>query len=113
MADAFLRPASNELTQAEVRMLGPKVLQISAMRGNLEFIYQDEYQVIPEGETYRIYLEAPADPQRPAGVGAPSMGTNNKVVIYIVAGAVAAGGAAWGIHELLESKNGPESPAKP
>jgi hypothetical protein len=113
IADALLRPENGQSTQAEVRMMGPKVLQVAAMRGNLEFNYRNEFQLIPEGETYRIYLDAPAEPQKPAGVGAASAGTKHKTVIYIVAGAVAAGGAAWGIHELIESSNGPESPAKP
>ncbi len=113
VADALLRPASDNLTQAEVRMLGPKVLQVFAMRGNLEFYYRDEFQVIPAGETYRIYLEAPAESQRPAGAGVPAVGISRRVVIYIMAGAMAAGGAAWGIHELLESTNGPENPDKP
>ena len=94
-------------------MLGPKVLQVFAMRGNLEFYYRDEFQVIPAGETYRIYLEAPAESQRPAGAGVPAVGISRRVVIYIMAGAMAAGGAAWGIHELLESTNGPENPDKP
>lgn len=113
VADAFLRPAGTALTQAEVRLLGPKVLQVSAMRGGLEFTYRDEYQVIPEGETYRIYLEAPAEPQRPAGAGAPPMTAKSKVAFYIVTGAAATSLTAWGVHELVESKGGPESPAKP
>ncbi len=113
IADAFLRPENGQLTQAEVRMMGPKVLQVAAMRGNLEFTYRDEFQLIPEGETYRIYLDAPAEPQKPAGSGAASAGIKHKTVIYIVAGAVAAGGATWGIHELIESGSGPESPSKP
>jgi hypothetical protein len=113
VADAYLRPQNGKLTQAEVRMMDSKVLQVAAMRGNLEFTYRDEFQLIPEGETYRIYLDAPAEPQKPAGSGAASVGIRHKTVIYIVAGAVAAGGAAWGIHELIESGSGPESPAKP
>jgi hypothetical protein len=107
IADALLQPESNQLMQAEVRRIGPKVLQVAAMRGNLEFTYRDEFQVIPEGETYRIYLDAPAS------LGAPSTGKRTKTVIYIVAGAVAAGAAVWRIHELIQSSSGPESPAKP
>jgi hypothetical protein len=70
--------------------------------------------MIPEGETYRIYLDSPAEPQKPAGAGATaSVGMRRKVVIFIVAGAIATGGAAWGIQDLIQSKSGPESPAKP
>jgi hypothetical protein len=113
VADAILRPESNRATQAEVRQIKPKVLQVSAMKGNLELTYGGEFQLIPQGETYRIYLDAPAEPQNPAGSGAPAVGISHKVAIYIVSGAIAAGGAAWGIRDLIESKSGPESPAKP
>ncbi|HEY2119608.1 MAG TPA: hypothetical protein VGH37_10530 [Candidatus Acidoferrum sp.] len=67
IADAFLRPEGNQATQAEVKMMEPKVLQVSAVHGNLELRYRSEFQLIPEGETYRIYLDGPAEPQKPAG----------------------------------------------
>ena len=113
VADALFRPEPGHATQAEVRQLGPKVIQVSAMKGNLEFRYRSEFQLIPEGETYRLYLDAPAEPQKPAGTGAPAVGISHKVAIYIVAGAVAGVATGWGVHELIESGSGPESPAKP
>ncbi len=61
--DAMVRPETGQSTQAEVRILGPKILQIHAVYGNLEFYYRDEFQLVPEGETYRIYLDAPAESQ--------------------------------------------------
>ena len=50
---------------------------------------------MPEGETYRIYLDAPAEPQ----------GSTLSLE------AVGAGLATWGIHELIDSDR-PESSAK-
>jgi hypothetical protein len=113
IAGALLQPASNQSTQAEVRMLGPKVLQIAAMHGNLELTYRDEFQLIPEGETYRIYLDAPAEPEKAVRLGAPAAAIKTKTAIYIVSGLGATAVAAWGVHELIESSSGPESPAKP
>jgi len=74
--------------------------------------------VLPEGQIYRIYLESEADPQGPAGAGAggdtqkAGMSKATKVTYFIVSG-VGAGLAAWGIHDLIESSSGVESPAKP
>jgi len=111
--DAMIWPQKKQLTQASVRILGPGVLQISAVRGDLAFSYREEFRVIPEGATYRIYLDAPSDAQRPAGAGAPAMAHSTKVAIYILAGAAGSGLAAWGIHSAVTSGQGPESPAKP
>ncbi len=113
VAGATLRPESGRAAQTEVRRMGPKVVQVSAKQGNLEFYYGEEFQLIHEGETYRIYLDAPAEAQKPAGAGAPSVGVKTKTVIYIVSGTAATILTAWGIHELIEANSGPESPAKP
>lgn len=52
--------------------------------------------------------------QEPAGgTTVATHGIGDKMVIYIVAGAMATGVAAWGVHDLLQSKIGPEYPAKP
>jgi hypothetical protein len=88
------------------------MLQISAVRGDLQFSYKDESRIISQGKTYRIYLDSDAGPQRPAGGrAATSATTGTKIAIVIVAGAVA-GATAWGIHDLIESSDGPESLAK-
>lgn len=66
-ADAVLRPELGVLTQAEVRVIGPKTLEVSAVCGNLEFSYRQEYQLIREGETYRIELDAPRNRKKRQG----------------------------------------------
>jgi hypothetical protein len=110
--DAMLRPEKNQLTQAEVTLLAPKVLQIAVRRGTLAFSYHEEYQSLPEGETFRIYLDAPAGQPNDAAEGTPNSAKPRKVA-YFILGAAGAGAAVWGINELVGSGNGPESPAKP
>lgn len=50
-AVAMVRPVIKQPMQAELRLLGPKIVQVHVMRGNLEFSDSDEFQLIPEGET--------------------------------------------------------------
>ena len=113
LLEAMLRPEKNQLTQAEIRILAPSVLQIAVRRGALAFSYRQEYQMLPEGESYRIYLDAPAEPQGAAGAGAGSSNHLTKVAYFIVGGTAAGGLAGWGIHQWLGSGNGPVSPSKP
>jgi hypothetical protein len=110
--EALLRPEKNQLTQAEVSILSSKVLQVRAARGDLAFRYREEFQVLPEGDTYRIYLDSPAEPQDPASSGAPKS-TRLRKVSYFVVGTAGAGLTAWGIYEFVHSGSLPESPLKP
>lgn len=112
--NVLLCPARNQPTQARVQIYTQQVLQVSAIRGDLLLTYQDESRIIPEGKTYQINLDSEAETQKPAGTagGNPSSMSRSKIAIFIGAG-VAGGLAAWGIHELIESSNGPESPARP
>jgi hypothetical protein len=72
--DALLRPAKNQPIQARVRIDTPRELQVSAIRGDLLFTYQDESRIIPQGKTYQINLDSEGVTQKPAGTagGAPS-----------------------------------------
>jgi hypothetical protein len=110
--EAFLRPEKSQLTQAEVTILAPSVLQIRARRGDLAFRYREEFQVLPEGATYRIYLDSPAAPPGIAGSGAQGSHRLRKVS-YFVVGTVGVGLTAWGIYEFTHSGSSIESPAKP
>lgn len=110
--EAFLRPERNQPTQAEVTILAPGVLQIRARRGDLAFRYREEFQVLPEGATYRVYLDSPAEPKGDADSGAQKSQRLRKVS-YFVVGAAGAGLIAWGIYEFTHSGSGIESPAKP
>jgi len=113
--DAMLRPASQRPTQAMITILSPKVLQIAARKGGLNFSYRDEFRNLPEGETYRIYLDAPAEPGDAGGASVRTTGAATKVA-YFIAAAGAAGAASfatWGIVRALDSGNPPISPARP
>lgn len=114
--NALLRPHGAGQTKAQVLVYAPKTLQITTRQGSMDFFYGKEFRVLPEGQTYRIYLESEAEPQDPAGAGSDAqkagMSTGTKVAYFILAGA-GAGLAAWGIHDLIESHSGVESPAKP
>ncbi len=113
---AMLRPHGGHQAQAHVLMFAPKILQITTRQGSLDFSYGKEFRVLPEGQTYRIYLESEAEPQGPEGAGSNTpkagMSKGTKVAYFILAG-VGAGLAAWGIHDLIQSHSGVESPAKP
>jgi|GEM_PF-1684491 ferric-dicitrate binding protein FerR (iron transport regulator) len=121
--DAMVRTHGQQDVQMRVLMYGPKVLQVTARGGNLDFSYHGEFRVLPAGQTYRIYLESSAAPeeQGPAGAGSGSaagsaqtggMSMGTKVAYFILAGA-GAGVAAWGINDVIQSNAGIESPAKP
>lgn len=113
--EAMLRPESNHPTQAVITILAPKVLQITARKGGLDFTYREEFRNLPEGETYRIYMDAPAEPQGAEGAGAQKAGRATKVTYFIIGAGVAgaAATASWFIYRALESGNAPISPAKP
>jgi hypothetical protein len=110
--EALLRPDSSSPTQAQVSILSPRVLQITTRHGGLDFSYRNEFRNLPEGQTYRLYLDAPAEPDSGVGAGAQKAGNPQKVTYYIM-GAGAAGVAVWGVHESVKSGNNPISAAKP
>ena len=113
---ALLRPHGTHRVQAQVLMFAPKILQITTRQGSIDFSYGKEVRVLPERQTYRIYLELEDDPRSAtdggSATGKAGLSTGTKVAYFIVAGA-GAGFAAWGIHDLIQSHNGVESPAKP
>jgi hypothetical protein len=113
---ALLRPHGGHQVQVQVLVFAPKVLQITTRQGSLDFLYGKEFRALPEGQTYRIYLESEDGPRTPPPAGSGTekadLATGTKVAYFILAG-VGAGLAAWGIHDLIQSHNGVESPAKP
>jgi hypothetical protein len=109
---AIVKPANNVPSQAEVMIWKPGVLQITAKHGDLAFLYRQEFQVLPEGDTCRIYLGDDSDPGAVAGGGGGKIWGANKIGYFIVGGAVARV-AAWRIHDIIDSQSGIESPAKP
>jgi len=62
--DAWIRSASNAPTVAHIRIVNPKELRMSAQRGSLQFSYEGETAVIPEGVTYQVLLDPDDDSAR-------------------------------------------------
>jgi hypothetical protein len=105
--DAFIRPAADVPTVAQVTLVGPRELQITARRGALEFSFHNETEKIAEGTSCRIFLNSPET----AASSLPQRGTvsilheNKKFTIVII---VLIGWATeWAVHEALESPDRP------
>jgi hypothetical protein len=104
-SEARLRPQGKVPTQAQVTLLSPTELLVTARRGALEITVGEETQTVPEATSYRVLL-SPPDPQGPRGAGAKPAGHKKKMILVLVA----AGSApiiAWGVHELVESPDRP------
>jgi hypothetical protein len=113
---ALLRPHGAHNGQAQILMFAPKILQITTRQGSVDFSYGKEFRVLPEGQTYHIYLESEDDPRSATDARSATekggLSTGTKAAYFILAG-TGAGLAAWGINDLIQSNNGVESPAKP
>jgi len=105
---ATLRTVGDRLTVAQISILGPKEFYVVVRRGALEFSYNGESEVIPEGSMYRAVLDPPrglpsADqaplPVRPAGR------SRTRYKLYILV--PIAWATEWAIHEVFESPNRP------
>jgi len=108
---AMIRSQTGQSTDATVSIVQPKVLQIDAHRGSLNFIYRQEFRMLPAGQIYRIYLDSPEGPETETSPGAQIGGAASKVT-YIL-GAGAAGAIAWATYSAIHAGNAPISPAKP
>ena len=110
LEDALLR-SEGGITQAQIRIVGNKLLEVTTRRGVLDFSYREEFQVLPEGKTFRIELDSSAVPPRAEAGNAsnktePPPARHGKVAYYIL-GTAGVGAAIYGLFQLLE----PESPS--
>jgi hypothetical protein len=105
---AMLRPTADVPTIAQVRILGPKELYVVAQRGALEFTYNGESDVIPEGASYRVVLDPPGN--MPAAQPGPQRtrrsGKYNRAFLFLIFG-VTGIVTLWYIHEAWESPDKP------
>ncbi len=114
---AAIRPQSDAPTIGNVSYIGPKELLVRATRGALVVAVDADTQVIPEGTSYRVILDAPEEMgQGPAGAGAPGSGPGGRggpplragrSRFLIVTAAVTGAVTVWAVTEALES------PARP
>jgi len=112
--DAVVQAAGTGLTRARVTVYAPKVLDVHAAQGKLAFSYHGEFRILPEQQTYRIYLEPESDQSAPEGIGSRRTGSpgGTKVAYFIVSG-TGTGLAAWGLRDMKESHEGKESEERP
>ena len=105
--EAVIRPAADGPTIAQITLVGPKELQISARRGALEFSYAGESEKLAEGVSYRVLLDqpdgtaTPHPPQAPPKAGRE--GKKFKIIVIVVIGWV----TEWALHEVFESPDRP------
>jgi len=112
VAQAHIRPASDQPTVAQISVAGPKEIDIRATRGPLHFSYKGESKIIPEGSAYRFVLDPPEDALFPASGAFPGKqlpgpsGRENRKFLYFIIGASAAA-TFIAIDEALESPSKP------
>jgi hypothetical protein len=112
--EAIVQPAANAATIAHVRVVNPKELRIYAQRGALEFFYHGESETIPEGKSYRVFLD-PSEAELSAASGterAQKSPTKHHVKFLFVAIAVAVAVAIPLLVRALESPDSP-GPSRP
>lgn len=111
-AAATFRPQTDMPTIAQVTFVSPKEFVVHTTRGALSVTVEDETQVIPEGNSYRVVLnpEPAPGPQGPQDQGTykgrrpHKAGSSHFMVIVIAATAVITG---FAVSEALESPDRP------
>jgi hypothetical protein len=81
---AQIRPATSQLTIAQVTKVSDNELIINSRKGVLEVLAESEIKSIPEGTSYRMILQP--DPAPASQVTAP--GGRNRIVWVLITGAV-------------------------
>jgi hypothetical protein len=111
-ATATIRPQTDMPTIAQVTFVSSKEFIVRTTRGPLSVTVEDETQIIPEGNSYRVILDPPAtaEPQGPRGTGTystkpPRRAGRSHFIIFLIAAAAVVTGIA--VSEALES---PERP---
>lgn len=108
-SEARIRLQGNGPAQAQVTLVSPRELLVTARRGTLEISVDEETQVVPEGASYRVLID-PA-PQQPEGAGTkpvhkPVRKAGRVKFLYIPLIAIGAA-TAIAVHEAWESPDHP------
>jgi hypothetical protein len=105
--EAFIRPLADGPTIAQVTIIGPKELQISARRGDLRFSYAGETEKLAGGSSYRILLDKPdsTPPSHPqqGPVKAGHESKSFRIIVIVAIGWI----TEWAVHEVFESPDRP------
>jgi len=115
VAQAHIRPTSDHPTVAQISFAHPKTIDVRARRGSLQFSYNGETQLIPEGAAYRFILD-PSDEDVAAATPnstppfpktkPPKLPTKTPMFVYFFIGATAVV-TYIAIDEALESPSKP------
>jgi hypothetical protein len=112
VANAVIRPNSDDPTIGHVTILSPREIVVRSNRGSLSIAVEDDVRVIPEGAAYRIVLDSPdSPPQGPAGAGTKGYGgppikaAKSKFIWYAIG--ITAVVTFLAVQEALESPDRP------
>jgi hypothetical protein len=114
VAQARVRPAADQPTVLQISFVGPKMIDIRARRGSVQFSYAGQTQIVPEGAAYRFVLDPSDEDRATSGATSPFPGQmrtvpggrQRKAFLYFIIGAI--GAATYiAIDEALESPSKP------
>lgn len=112
-AKAAIRPRDDVPTIAQVSIETPKQFIVRSSRGALTVTVDGKTKIIPEGEAYRVTLDAEAapEPQGPRGAGTKDFPNKKRKTansnFYRVVAIGAGVGAYFIVDEALESPDKP------
>ena len=116
ISQAHVRATSDQPTVAQISVASPRMIDIRAKRGSLQFSYNGETQLVPEGSAYRFVLDPSEEESTATSMNsfpdqqAPRKGRRRKrSFIFFLIGA----GALFGLSEILITHEALESPSKP
>jgi hypothetical protein len=107
---ARIYPQSVAPVTGQVTVVSPKELLVSSRRGSLAVTVGHQTQIVPEGTSYRVFLDLPAGPedaQSPGPGGFQRPAPAGRARFAIVASAATAIVTAFAIDEVLESPDKP------
>jgi hypothetical protein len=108
--DARVYPQSAAPVAGQVTVVSPKELLVSSRRGSLTVTVGDETQIVPEGKSYRVFLDTPAGPEDAPGPGPgghKTLGAIKRARFLMVVSAGTAIITGFAIDEVLESPDMP------
>jgi hypothetical protein len=111
---ALIGPAAPMSTLGEITILDRRSFEIRARRGPLKIVYYDDYELVPEGKSYRVELNDPdatnTNGPKPTIKTRPHPTGRRRFILLFLLGsaAVAATGTAVGYTQLIESPDCPQ-----
>jgi hypothetical protein len=103
-SEAHIRARSAKPTYAQVTLEGPHQLVLTSQRGELEVTISGEVREVPEGKSYRVYIDS-ADPS-PRGGGAFPIATARTHWVLLAA-LLIAGTTSYLIWSAVHSPSKP------